>query len=80
MYEKQTIINPKTVMLKKCFQYAITATLNHGNIGARLERITRIRSFTDLNRTKHSTKQLKHNAERENEMIFLIITHGGKCH
>lgn len=51
MDEKQKISNKSKNSDEKCFQYAVTAPLNHGNIGKYLQRITGIRP-KDINRTK----------------------------
>ena len=43
---KKARINPKNNG-DKCFQYAITAALNHQNIKNNLQRISNIEPFTD---------------------------------
>ena len=44
---KKAIINPSNKKGNKCFQYAVTVALNHGEIGKRSERITKIKPFTN---------------------------------
>ena len=44
---KKATINPK-INDDKCFQYAITVPLNHEQIKSHPERISNIKSFTDL--------------------------------
>ena len=70
MDEKQKISNKSKNSDEKCFQYAITAPLNHGNIGKYLQRITGIR-LRDINRTKSlflqsqkTEKSLKHTTKQ----------------
>ena len=42
---KKLTINPKYTKDNNCFQYAITAALNHQNIDCHLERISKIKPF-----------------------------------
>ena len=42
---KKIIINPINKKYSKCFQYVVTLTLNHEEIGKHAERITKIKSF-----------------------------------
>ena len=42
---KGVTINPKNTKDNKCFQYAITAALNHKNIGHHPERISKLEPF-----------------------------------
>ena len=44
---KKTTINPKNDD-KKCFQYALTVTLNHEQIKKDLQRISKVKPFIDL--------------------------------
>ena len=43
---KKATINPKNND-DNCFQYALTVALNHQNIGKNLQRISKIKPFTD---------------------------------
>ena len=42
---KRVTINPKNTNDNKCFQYAITAALNHQNIDHHPERISKLKPF-----------------------------------
>ena len=42
---KKVTINPKNTNDNNCFQYAITASLNHQNINHNPERISKIKTF-----------------------------------
>ena len=42
---KKATINPINKKDNKCFEYAVTVTLNHKEIGKHAERITKIKSF-----------------------------------
>ena len=45
LYNKGVTINPKNTKNNMCFQYAITAALNHRNINNHPERISKLRPF-----------------------------------
>ena len=47
LYNKGVTINPKNTKNNMCFQYAITAALNHQNIKDHPERISKLRPFTN---------------------------------
>ena len=59
---KGVTINPKTTKCSKCFQYAITAALNHRNIVHHPERISKLKPFInnynwkDIEFPSHSKK------------------------
>ena len=55
---KKTAINPINKK-DKCFQYAITVTLNHEEIGKHFERITKIDIFIDKYNLEKITHQKK---------------------
>ena len=111
---KRSIINPKNNDYK-CFQYAITVTLNHHKINKHPQRISKIKPFIDQYNWKdidfpptskdwkkfeqnnesialnvlyvsHGTKKIslayksKHNLNREEKVILLMITDGEKSH
>ena len=44
---KGVTINPKSTNDNNCFQYAITAALNHHNIDHHLKRISKLKPFID---------------------------------
>ena len=53
LYSKGVTINPKNTKNNMCFQYAITAALNHQNIKDHPERISKVRSFNNRYNWKH---------------------------
>ena len=57
---KKTAINPINKK-DKCFQYAITVTLNHEEIGKHFERITKIDIFID----KYNLEGKNHPSEKD---------------
>ena len=44
---KKATINPKNTEDNKCFQYALTVTLNHREIGKDPQRISKIKPYID---------------------------------
>ena len=69
---KKATINPQNKHDNNCFQYAITAALNHENIGINLERISNIKPFMNqynwkgidfLHTEKNDEKLEKNNME-----------------
>ena len=44
---RKALINPINKKDKKCFQYAVTVALNHEEIKKDLQRITKIKAFTN---------------------------------
>ena len=74
---KGVTINPKNTKNHMCFQYAITAALNHQNIDHHLERISKLRPFInnynweDIEYPSHSKDWRK--VEQNNKTIALNI-------
>ena len=74
---KGVTINPKNTKNHMCFQYAITAALNHQNIDHHLERISKLRPFInnynweDIEYPSHSKDWRKD--EQNNKTIALNI-------
>ena len=76
---KGVTINPKNTKNNMCFQYAITAALNHQNIDYHPERISKLRPFInnynwkDIEFPSHSKDWRKF--EQNNKTIDLNILH-----
>ena len=74
--DKKSIINPKNND-HKCFQYAVTLTLNHDNIDRSPQRISKIRPFIDQYNRKDidflATSKDWKKFEQNNESIALNI-------
>ena len=74
---KGVTINPRNAKNHMCFQYAITAALNHQNIDHHLERISKLRPFInnynweDIEYPSHSKDWRK--VEQNNKTIALNI-------
>ena len=74
---KKATINPKNTKDNKCFQYAITAALNHRNIDHHPERISKLEPFInnynwkDIEFPSHSKDWIKF--EQNNKTIALNI-------
>ena len=52
---KKATINPINQKDNKCFQYAVTAMLNHEEIGKDSERLTKIKTFINKHNWKGKT-------------------------
>ena len=59
--QKKATINPTNRNDHKCFQYAITVTLNHEEIGKYPERITKTRTFIG----KYNWEEINYTSEKD---------------
>ena len=68
---KKATINPNNDD-DKCFQYALTAALNHEQIGKNPQRISKIRSFIDQYNWKEIVKTGKSLNETINQLVSIF--------
>ena len=77
--DKKATINPKNTDDNNCFQYSITAALNHKDIGRNPQRISRIKPFINKYNRKdinfpagpHDWKKIEQN-NRQLQLIYYM--------